>query len=158
MKAKVLTMCSVTTVVALAGMAQAVTIDTVFVGNPGNAAKEFPQYNYWGTHFGAVDYVYNIGTYEVTNAQYAEFLNAVAKTDPYGLYNAQPNPFNPGTMSNPICGGIIRTITPTGQYSYSVISGKANRPVNSVGWGEAARFANLAAQRSTKWWTELEHD
>ena len=36
---------------------------------------------------GAVDYAYNIGTYEVTNAQYVEFLNAVAKTDGYGLYN-----------------------------------------------------------------------
>jgi len=142
MKAKVLTICSATAAIALTNMAQAVTIDTVLVDNPGNAAKEFPQYNYWGTHFGAVDYVYNIGTYEVTNAQYAEFLNAVAKTDPYGLYNAQPNPFNPGTMGNLIYGEITRTITPTGQHIYSVNPGKANRSVNSVGWGQAARFAN----------------
>ena len=142
MKLKVLTICSATAAIALISMAQAVTIDTVLVGNPGNAAKELPQYNYWGTHFGAVDYVYNIGTYEVTNTQYTEFLNAVAKTDPYGLYNAQPNSFNPGAMGNLIYGGITRTITPWGHYSYSVIPGKTNRPANSVGWAQAARFAN----------------
>ena len=37
--------------------------------------------------FGAVGYAYSIGTYEVTNAQYAEFLNAKAASDPLGLYN-----------------------------------------------------------------------
>jgi len=37
---------------------------------------------------GAVDYTYKIGKYEVTNAQYSEFLNAVANLgDPYVLYN-----------------------------------------------------------------------
>ena len=35
---------------------------------------------------GAVNYEYNIGKYEVTAAQYTEFLNAVAKTDTNGLY------------------------------------------------------------------------
>ena len=32
-------------------------------------------------------YTYRIAKYEVTNAQYAEFLNAKAATDPLGLYN-----------------------------------------------------------------------
>ena len=37
--------------------------------------------------FGSVAYDYRIGKYEVTAGQYTEFLNAVAKTDTYGLYN-----------------------------------------------------------------------
>ena len=36
----------------------------------------------------AVSYAYNIGEYEVTAGQYTAFLNAVAKTDTNGLYNA----------------------------------------------------------------------
>ena len=40
-----------------------------------------------GSCFGAVDYAYRIAKYEVTNAQYAEFLNAKAASDPLGLYN-----------------------------------------------------------------------
>src|SRR6187401_2604659 len=63
--------------------AEAVTIDMVTVGNPGNA----PHTPYGTTGYGSVGYVYQIGKYEVTAGQYAEFLNAVAKDDPNGLYN-----------------------------------------------------------------------
>jgi formylglycine-generating enzyme required for sulfatase activity len=62
--------------------ALAVTIDWVTVGLPGNMADE-------QTGFGAVDYTYRISKYEVTNAQYVEFLNAVAASDPNGLYNSE---------------------------------------------------------------------
>ena len=58
--------------------ASAITMDWTFVGNPANAADI--------TGSGAVGYAYSIGTYEVKNAQYAEFLNAKAAADPYGLY------------------------------------------------------------------------
>ena len=37
---------------------------------------------------GAVAYAYKIGTFEVTASQYSEFLNAVARTDAYGLYDS----------------------------------------------------------------------
>ena len=37
---------------------------------------------------GAVDYNYSIDKYDVTLGQYTQFLNAVAKTDTYGLYNS----------------------------------------------------------------------
>ena len=57
-----------------------VTIDWVTVGNAGNAADPT-------TGYGAVGYIYPIGKYEVTNAQYGAFLNAKASTDSYGLYN-----------------------------------------------------------------------
>jgi len=51
--------------------ASAVTFDWVTVGNPGNAADN--------TGFGSVADTYRISRYEVTNAQYAEFLNAKAR-------------------------------------------------------------------------------
>ena len=54
----------------------AVTIDWVTVGDPGNACDVQSQ-----GCFGAVADVYRISATEVTNAQYAEFLNAVAATD-----------------------------------------------------------------------------
>jgi len=66
----------------------AVTIDWVTVGDPGNACDVQPPYPPRpGGCFGSVDYVYLISKYEVTNAQYAEFLNAVADTDTNGLYS-----------------------------------------------------------------------
>jgi len=70
-------------VLALAPAAQAditthggatINMDFVAVGNAGNAADT--------TGHGAVAYDYDIGKYEVTAGQYAEFLNAVATTDP----------------------------------------------------------------------------
>ena len=66
-------------VLLAAGAAQAAIIDTVPVGNPGNAADT--------TGYGSVAYTYNIGKYDVTAGQYTAFLNAVAATDTYGLYN-----------------------------------------------------------------------
>ena len=69
---------------AWACIAQAITIDTVTVGDPGNAADT---HHSGTTGYGSVSYTYNIGKYEVTAGQYTAFLNAVAKTDTYGLYN-----------------------------------------------------------------------
>jgi hypothetical protein len=113
-----------------AGAVQAVVIDTVPVGNPGNAAD--PE-----TGYGAVAYEYNTGKYEVTAGQYTAFLNAVAKTDTYGLYSTL---MTDTSDSNKGC-NIQRSGT-SGSYTYSVASDWANRPVNYVSWGDAARFAN----------------
>ena len=38
--------------------------------------------------YGSVGYAYQMGKYDVTVGQYCQFLNAVAKTDTYGLYNS----------------------------------------------------------------------
>src|SRR5262245_9915202 len=54
-----------------------VTLATV--GDVGNAAD--------ATSYGAVGYKYLIDKFDVTAAQYTEFLNSVAKTDTYSLYN-----------------------------------------------------------------------
>jgi hypothetical protein len=58
-------------------------LETVSVGNPGNAAD----FRRFAVGYGSVAYSYQIGKYEVTAAQYTEFLNAVATTDTYSLYS-----------------------------------------------------------------------
>lgn len=100
-----------------------VSIDYVTVGNAGNAADSL-------TGYGAVDHVYKIGKYEVTSAQYGEFLNAKGASNSYGIYN-------PGMASY----GIIQSGS-SGSFSYSVTGALANRPVVYVSWFDAARFAN----------------
>lgn len=75
----------------------AVDIDWVTVGSPINACDPKGV----SDCFGAVSYEYRIGRHEVTNDQYAEFLNSVASTDTNGLYNT-----NMGTAAAPGYGGI----------------------------------------------------
>jgi len=106
-----------------------VVMEWVTVGAPGNAADDWD--------YGSVGYVYRIGKYEVTNAQYTEFLNAVAATDTYSLYQAPQM----GSPEEPSFGGIIRSASP-GSYTYSAIAGRENLPVNHVSFYDALRFAN----------------
>ena len=111
---------------AVSAASAAVNIETVPVGNAGNSA-DF-------TSYGAVGYEYNIGTYEVTAGQYTAFLNAVAVTDAYGLYNT--------SMWSSAYGCKIERTATGGGYSYGVASDWANRPVNCVSFWDACRFAN----------------
>ena len=77
------------------------------VGDPGNAADT--------TGYGAVAYKFQIGKYDVTNAQYGEFLNAKAASgDPRGLWN--------DSMSSDANGGINRS--GSGPYKYAVKPGQ----------------------------------
>ena len=110
-----------------------VIIDMVPVGNPGNA----PDTRYNATGFGSVDHVYQIGKYEVTAGQYTDFLNAVAKDDPHGLYTFALG--DPAVVSK---GANIQRMGSSPNYSYSVAADWANRPVNYVNFWDAARFAN----------------
>ena len=106
----------------------AVTIDWSPVGNPGNSADS--------TGFGAVGYAYKIGTYDVTNSQYVEFINTKDPngSNALGLYNSN--------MANATFGGInFNAGNPSGG-KYTVISGAQNHPVNSVTWYDSIRFAN----------------
>jgi formylglycine-generating enzyme required for sulfatase activity len=114
--------------------AQAVTIEMVKVGNPGNAPDtEIMSDGSRTSGYGSVGYVYQIGKYEVTAGQYTEFLNAVAKADPNGLYNTAMGS-TPGDGAN-----ILRTGTSS---NYRVAADWADRPVNYVSFWDAARFAN----------------
>jgi formylglycine-generating enzyme required for sulfatase activity len=100
-----------------------VTMDWVTVGNAGNAPDPL-------TGFGAVDYEYKIGKYEVTNAQYGAFLNAKGQSNSNGIYNSSMSSY-----------GITQSGS-SGSYTYSVTGTLANRPVVYVSWFDAARFAN----------------
>jgi sulfatase modifying factor 1 len=111
-----------------ASSSAAITIATVPVGNPGNATDPTTSNLY-----GSVAYSYSIGKYDVTVGQYETFLNAVAATDTYGLYNTSM-----GTDLN--VAGISRSGS-SGSYTYGVI-GSANHPIAYINWGDAARFAN----------------
>jgi len=120
----------VVALVMLVGTAQAgVNIITVPVGNPEND-------NDAETGYGQVLDPYLIGKYEVTNAQWREFLTAKASiTDPHGLYNTSMA----GTY-----GGIDRTWS-ADHYVYTAKGGDENwddRPVNFVSFWDAARFCN----------------
>jgi formylglycine-generating enzyme len=116
----------------IVGPARAVTIATVPVGYAGNSPDPAT-----GSLYGAVPYNYRIGIYDVTNAQYAEFLNAkAAPSDPYGLWNFSMDPSYPSTSP----GAISRSGSVP--YSYSVKPGYANKPVIYVSWYDAVRFVN----------------
>ena len=123
----------------LLSTAQAVTIDLVPVRNPGNAGQ-FSGGGYApGRICGGVDYVYSIGKYEMTNAQWREFLTAKASLgDPYLLYS-------PGMAKQ--FGGIDRSGSGSVEDPYVYSSKGAdpawdNRPVNFVSFWDAARFCN----------------
>ncbi len=103
-----------------------VTVDWVTVGGPGNAADN--------TGFGAVAARYRISKTEVTNAQYSEFLNAVATTDTNALYH-------PNMALLAWLGGILRSGS-SGSYTYSTRAGREDWPVNLVTFWDAIRFAN----------------
>jgi formylglycine-generating enzyme len=57
------------------------------VGIAGNTAADTRVMNDGSSGYGQVDYAYGFGRYEATAAQYTAFLNAIATTDAYGLYN-----------------------------------------------------------------------
>lgn len=111
----------------LTATAQAVSVPTVPVGNPGNAPEMTPNGPY-----GSVAYSYSIASTEVTNAQYAEFLNAVAFDDANSLYST-------GMAGS--FGGITRSGF-IGAFTYATVPGRENHPVNFVSFWDAARFAN----------------
>jgi formylglycine-generating enzyme required for sulfatase activity len=106
----------------------AVTFDWTTVGNPGNGGDLQVQ----GT-FGAVAETYRICKYTVTNTQYGEFLNAVAATDTFELYNS-----NMGSNAN---GGITQSGV-SGSFLYAVKPGQGNNPVTYVSFFDAMRFVN----------------
>jgi sulfatase modifying factor 1 len=128
--------------VALASAASAaVNIETVTVGNPGNAGEWSGDSVAGGLGLnricGSVADTYNIGKYEVTAGQYKEFLNAVAKTDTYGLYSTEMSRTDYGSGITRSGGGTIGN-----PYTYTMDANFVNRPVNYVSWGDAARFTN----------------
>ena len=114
-----------------------VIIDMTYIGNAGNAA-DHPYPDAW-ISVGNVDYDYQISTYEVTVAQYTEFLNAVAASDPNGLWSASMG--DGGGIGIPI----ITRSGEDGSYTYTAVAGTENEPVRYVSFYDATRFCNWLA-------------
>src|SRR5258706_9593851 len=100
-----------------ASSASAISMAWTPVGNPGNSSD--PNNSNCGSGSdacGSVSYAYSIGTYEVTNAQYVDFLNAVAQSDPYHLYSTSMTDNGNGSFQQN--GGILRSGA-DGSYTYA---------------------------------------
>lgn len=82
---------------------------------------------------GSVSRNYRISKYEVTNDQYAKFLNSVNKTPISGLYDTR--------MTSSYIGG-INISGSIGSYSYSSKSGMNDMPVTFVNYLSSLRFTN----------------
>ncbi len=142
-------------VVLLAPCVSHAVVDWVTVGDPGNPCGQW-----YSTCRVVVAQVYRISKTEVTNAQHAEFLNAVAATDTNALYNtdmagaaggAAPKD-RPGSSARRVIEGRAHKLPPAlpsitrsgspGSFEYHAAPGRERRPVNFVSYWEALRFAN----------------
>ena len=98
--------------IASATIIQGIDIDFVTIGNAGNLGDTRTEANPTGC--GAVAYNYQIGKYEVTNAQWNEFVSAAGAP----------------------------TGNPSAAYYFSAYWTGDNVPTNNVSWYEAAQFCN----------------
>jgi len=110
------------------------------VGNAGNTADP-------ATGYGAVSYDYHMSQTEVTNTQYATFLNSVDPdgTNTYALYNS-----NMSESSPVIRGGIDFTSGAAAGTKYQAKALFANKPVNYISFYDAARFTNWLTTGDTE--------
>jgi len=98
--------------VASAELVQGISIDFVTIGNPGNTGDTRAEANPTGC--GAVGYEYRIDKYEVTNAQWYDFVSAAGAP----------------------------TGNPSDAYDYPAYYTGDNVPTGCVSWYEAAQFCN----------------
>jgi sulfatase modifying factor 1 len=120
------------TAALITSAAASVTIDYVSVGHAGNVADTTND----PVGYGAVAYAYQIGKYEVTNAQYGAFLNAVDSSgaNANGVYNS--------LMGSNSRGGITYTPDAVSGAKYTIRTSMGDKPVNFVSWYDSARFTN----------------
>jgi sulfatase modifying factor 1 len=128
-----------------------VTIETVTVGDPGNAA-DAPVYGASRpVGPGSVPYSFAMGKFEVTISQYSAFLNSVGAVPMHGYLVDLWNPnmetdlniagisrSGAGTLADPF---VYTPISPSGLTPVGASSAGA-RPISYVSWFDAARFAN----------------
>jgi formylglycine-generating enzyme required for sulfatase activity len=112
--------------------AHAIPIAWLTLGDTNNAADT--------TGYGAVADSFQIMKFEFTNSQYAAFLNSVAATDTYSLYNTN--------MGSNARGGITQNGS-SGSFTYAVKANMGDKPVNYVSWFDAARVANWLVNGGT---------
>jgi formylglycine-generating enzyme required for sulfatase activity len=95
-----------------ATIVRGIDIDFVTIGNAGNPGDTRAEANPYGC--GVVAYEYQIGTYEVTNAQWNAFVSAVG----------------------------VPTGNPTNAYDEGPAHTDLQQPTNEVSWYEALQFCN----------------
>jgi sulfatase modifying factor 1 len=122
--------------------APAPAIDFVLVGNPGNAADTLVNSNDMTTGYGAVDYVYRMGTKEITNDQYVEFMNAVDPTGANALGLMSDYELFLGDPNHPASVGIELDAGASDGLQWKIIAGKEGLPVSYVSMYDGMRFCN----------------
>ena len=125
----------------------AIVIDTVEVGDPGNLAApiipfnpETPDQTTAAEFVGRVDYVYEIGMYEITVEQYVMFLNAVDRVggNVQQLWDPLMDP-----QANPYRGQVCRELKePPGQRFKVASAAWLRKPIAFIDFFRAARFVN----------------
>ncbi len=113
-------------IAAQAGVAST-TMKTI--GSPGNA----PDTSKTRHGRGRVDYVYRLATAPVSNADYADFLNAVDKVEDQELYDPRMAISRKGQA---------------GRYRYAAESGCETQPVTFVSYANAASYCNWLSKGS----------
>jgi formylglycine-generating enzyme required for sulfatase activity len=133
----------------IASYSNPLNLDLVTIGDINNASDvdlTTVGRDGFGTRYGSVDRVYQIGKYPVTNCEYAEFLNAIATVDRYDIYAS-----GMGTGLIDIVGdlagaysSIFRGIDPSDptRFVYYVKENMKNKPVTLITWFNAARYCN----------------
>ncbi len=109
-----------------------VEFEWAHVGDPGNRGDRI-------SGLGAVDYEFLISKHEVTNEQYAEFLNHVAAVDPHELFVERMRIQREGTSGN---------------FRYSPAPGFEKHPVTHIRFFDAMRFVNWLENGQTFGGTE----
>lgn len=98
----------------------------VLVGDAGNSNDTVVEFQ-GSQSYGAVSYQYYINKYKLTNNEYCLFLNSIAQTDTYSLYNNN--------------GAIVRSGS-SGSFTYSVKSNYGDKPTTRLTWFDCARYCN----------------
>ncbi len=128
-----------------------VIFDWATVGNPGNApdtltmSKGAVPDNTTG--YGSVGYTYQISKYDVTNAQYVQFLNTVdpAASNTLRVYNTKMSDPSANPAGLAYTGGIDRNLAAASGARYSAKAGQENAPAIWINWTSGARFVNWLA-------------
>lgn len=115
-----LRLASFAAVSCMASSVGALEMEWVTVGDAGNPPDR--------TGFGAVSYEFEIGRYEVTVAQYSEFMNAVDADGPRGL--GRPS------------AALGMRVASDGRRFFEAPKGEANKPIRGIRFADAMRFAN----------------
>lgn len=115
-----------------------VSVETVAIGDAGNVAASIN-----GESVGGVSVAFRMAKYEVTLAEYAAFLNAVATRGDGANSLVVESLYDSRMLSDGNIAGISRNGSGTASvpYAYFVV-GDGKKPVSYITWFNAARFAN----------------